>query len=236
MFSRQNSPTAYRSAQGRGDDGHSGRRALPADVAGISKAERMLVSEYARPTQFVPMWVWRNANRSDRIVPIYPVLINGNFEAKAASGFIPHWYYDFGVALARDRRSTRWLSGGALPQQTTGAAIDVVARVGADGLRVSRVRLSGFVTTQGVKVAMKWESSPKLSCSSSTRIGTTSDTTGLARSMGDLPWQKVSREIDIPIENREAIVMIGLFGAFGTASFDDLQLEVLERRPVEAKE
>jgi protein-L-isoaspartate(D-aspartate) O-methyltransferase len=42
------------------------------------------------------------------------------------------------------------------------------------------------------------------------------------------PWQKVTESIQVPPKAREAIVRIGLSGATGEISFDDIQLKAAE--------
>ncbi len=44
--------------------------------------------------------------------------------------------------------------------------------------------------------------------------------------------ENVKREILVPAEAREGIVMIGLFGAIGTARFDGIEIKVIDRRPI----
>ena len=42
---------------------------------------------------------------------------------------------------------------------------------------------------------------------------------------GSFPWQTQSKEIEVPRQTREAIVHVGLFGAVGEVSFDEVTLE-----------
>ena len=44
---------------------------------------------------------------------------------------------------------------------------------------------------------------------------------------GSTEWQRFSGIVNVPGDAREMILRIGLFGATGTAAFDDLQIEVL---------
>jgi len=46
-----------------------------------------------------------------------------------------------------------------------------------------------------------------------------------------LDWRKVESVFDVPTDCREAIVLIGLFGTVGSASFDNIAIEILERKP-----
>jgi protein-L-isoaspartate(D-aspartate) O-methyltransferase len=43
---------------------------------------------------------------------------------------------------------------------------------------------------------------------------------------GTYDWDREEATFEVPSKAREAIIRIGLFGAIGEASFDDLRLEV----------
>jgi protein-L-isoaspartate(D-aspartate) O-methyltransferase len=46
---------------------------------------------------------------------------------------------------------------------------------------------------------------------------------------GTKTWKSRSREIRVPVGSREAIVRIGLFGATGSAWFDQILIEKVEK-------
>ena len=46
---------------------------------------------------------------------------------------------------------------------------------------------------------------------------------------GTRDWSQESRVFRVPASTREAIVSIGLFGATGTAAFDDIRVEAVAR-------
>ena len=99
-----------------------------------------------------------------------------------------------------------------------------------DGRVVSKLRLSGHVTTSGVKISPVWEEEPFIIVQfldeNRNRLGYN----WLGPFVGDLKWQKSENTFPVPPESREAIVLIGLFGAIGSASFDDIKIEVVERK------
>jgi protein-L-isoaspartate(D-aspartate) O-methyltransferase len=55
-------------------------------------------------------------------------------------------------------------------------------------------------------------------------------TRGIGPWRGTLNWQHESEKFEVPVRAREAIVRIGLFGATGEVSFDQLELKVTERK------
>ena len=46
---------------------------------------------------------------------------------------------------------------------------------------------------------------------------------------GSVPWHHVSKRIRIPIQAREGILRIGLFGATGEIAIDDVRIETVPR-------
>ena len=47
---------------------------------------------------------------------------------------------------------------------------------------------------------------------------------------GTRAWKNYDREISVPIGAREAILRIGLFGATGSASFDNVMVRAVDSR------
>jgi protein-L-isoaspartate(D-aspartate) O-methyltransferase len=52
----------------------------------------------------------------------------------------------------------------------------------------------------------------------------------IGRLTGTQDWQRFEHDFRVPLETREALLRVGLFGAVGSASFDDVQIEV--KRPM----
>ncbi len=48
--------------------------------------------------------------------------------------------------------------------------------------------------------------------------------------LGSGPWQKLTKEIRVPTQSRQAILRLGLFGSTGEVSFDDIRIEPAARR------
>jgi protein-L-isoaspartate(D-aspartate) O-methyltransferase len=46
---------------------------------------------------------------------------------------------------------------------------------------------------------------------------------------GTSDWSRVTKVIDVPKNAREGILRLGLFGAKGSISFDDVQMKKLEK-------
>jgi len=116
------------------------------------------------------------------------------------------------------------------PEGRTGSAISIQSRAGADAswdqtVAVpphARLRLSGWVKTDGVETTTG--RGAQLNVHTLTEARTEAVT-------GTRDWVKVACEFEV--QNQESIRVVALFGgwgqATGTAWFDDLTLEVIER-------
>jgi len=195
------------------------------------KVGQQLVNEYSRPTQFVPMIGLAEARREDKVDGSRPRIINGDFEAEARESFIPSWYYEFGVKLKRDGLAPRGPQVAAFASDKAGQPSMLLQGMPLDGRLVSKVLLSGWVTTRDVKLSQNWEEQPFIVLQFLNEDRNHIGYHWLGPFVGDLPWRRYEREVPIPPENREAIVKIGLFGAIGAASFDGIEISVLAAKP-----
>jgi protein-L-isoaspartate(D-aspartate) O-methyltransferase len=195
------------------------------------KTNGTMVAVYERPTIFVPMTGLAESQRQVQPDGRNPKLLNGDFEDKTSENYIPHWYYEFGVRTQTDPTAPKGSQVAEFNSDQAGGPSMLLQALPLDGRHVAKVRLSGFVKTANVQLSKTFEEQPFIVLQffdeQRNRIGYE----WLGPFIGDTPWTHAKREIKIPVENREVIVMIGLFGAKGTATFDGLELEVLERRP-----
>jgi protein-L-isoaspartate(D-aspartate) O-methyltransferase len=96
-----------------------------------------------------------------------------------------------------------------------------------DGREVTSIRLSGTVRTNDVKIGNQPDSLPAIAISLYDAQRRDVGTFVIGPFRGTRDWKTQSRLIRIPPQAREAIVRIGLFGATGTADFDDVKLEAM---------
>jgi protein-L-isoaspartate(D-aspartate) O-methyltransferase len=201
-------------------------------LRGFRKTDGKMVSEYSRPTLFVPMTGTAESHRIVLPDGANPKLLNGDFEEKATAQFIPQWYYDFGAELKQDALAPKGKQVVQFFNDKAGSPSMLLQAVPLDGRVISKVELSGHVTTTGVKFGGKFEDQPFIILQFFDENRNWISYEWLGPFIGNTPWKYATREIVIPLEAREAIVMIGLFGALGTARFDGIDLQVIDRRPV----
>ncbi len=124
------------------------------------KTDGKMVSDYQRPTLFVPMTGTAESQR--KILPngSNPTLLNSDFEEAASEKFIPQWYYEFGAELTKDTSAPKGKQVVQFRSDKAGAPSMLLQAIPLDGRVVAKVELSGHVSTTGVKVNAKFEEQP----------------------------------------------------------------------------
>ena len=189
------------------------------------KAGGKLETEALRPTLFVPMTGAAEANRQVKPDPANPAAVNGDFEEPLGpDGFISGWYYHSQAA---------WKSGDSAPEgqhyvtftnEQAGRSAHLLQGFGIDGRQVRQLELSAWVKSQNVKPGANKDELPAVAISlyDDQRRELGFWWLGPFRGTGD--WKKHSKTVQIPTQAREGILRIGLFGATGEISFDDVQM------------
>ena len=83
--------------------------------------------------------------------------------------------------------------------------------------------------TEGIKNGPSGDAMPMVAITLYDELRRDLGTFRLGPFRGTRPWRSYSRLIRIPVNTREAILRIGLFGATGKADFDDVTIEKVER-------
>ena len=199
------------------------------------KTDGELVRQPLRPTLFVPMTGEAEDGREQKPDPAKPEVVNGDFEIAAKPNeatledYVPGWYYGRQV-----RRLESSQGHGDAPQgnafvrfqnETPGLSSHLLQGVAIDGREVSLTRFSGMVRVQNVEKGPDPESMPMIAISLYDEQRRDLGTFWLGPFRGTRSWHEASRLVRIPLQAREAIVRIGLFGATGTADFDAISLQ-----------
>ncbi|MBX3422989.1 MAG: protein-L-isoaspartate(D-aspartate) O-methyltransferase [Pirellulaceae bacterium] len=197
----------------------------------MRKRDGKLQREALRPTLFVPMTGQAESQRRIHADPARPSLVNGDFEQPVLeSGDIPGWYYQRGLTLQNDPPQP------IKPNSAQGAYVqfnnDVRGRpthllqgLALDGRRVRRITLSASVRVKEVRAGLERDELPAVTVRFYDDQRNLLGTQFLGPFKGTKNWHQESRFCSVPDQTREAIVSIGLFGATGTAAFDNVVLE-----------
>jgi protein-L-isoaspartate(D-aspartate) O-methyltransferase len=192
----------------------------------MRKKGKELEQEALLPTLFVPMTGQAEASRQKQADPTNPVLVNGDFELPLPeNGHIVGWYYQRGLTWENDSDSPSGKYYVRFDNDIAGQPTSLLQGLGIDGRAVTHIKLSGSVKVDGAKQGVSSDELPAISIQffdeNRKRVGIH----WLGPFRGTKKWQNVHETFRVPLGTREAIVSIGLFGATGTACFDNVLLE-----------
>lgn len=197
----------------------------------MEKKDGKMVRKALRPTLFVPMTGTAEDNRLVLPDPRNPKLVNGDFEdGLNDQGFAQGWYYQRQLTLE---------TGGApsgesyvrFTNKIPGQIAHVMQAFAIDGRQVTTIEFATSFACENVVIGPGQYDLPVavVTFYDDQRKDLSSQVIGPFKN--SLDWAKRRRTLRVPIATREAIVRIGLFGATGTAKFDNLSISALETRP-----
>jgi protein-L-isoaspartate(D-aspartate) O-methyltransferase len=193
----------------------------------MRKRDGKLEKEALRPTLFVPMTGEAEDNRKVQADPSKPQLVNGDFEEKPLeNGYIPGWYYQTGLTWETDENAPNGKHFVSFKNDDKGSPTNLLQGIALDGRKVPRISVSASVKAADVKVGLAADELPSVSVRFFDEHRNLLETQWLGPFRGTQAWKKHERVFRVPNKARDAIVSIGLFGATGTASFDQIDLKV----------
>ena len=192
----------------------------------MRKVDGKLEKEALQPTLFVPMTGTAEDQRKISPDPQNPTLQNVSFEEPLIKNeHIPGWYYKFGCSIVKDASSPESGMVAEFRSDNGSEPSMLLQGIAIDGSYVKKIRLAGWIYTEGVKIGKDKEKSPSIAIqffdTNRNRIGYNY----IGGFKGSRPWKREDRVFSVPPATREAIVSIGLFGAEGLARFDNISLE-----------
>ncbi|MEC9092480.1 MAG: protein-L-isoaspartate(D-aspartate) O-methyltransferase, partial [Planctomycetota bacterium] len=193
----------------------------------LKKNNGKLDSIALRPTLFVPM----TGNAEDaRIVkpdPLNPKIANGDFELKPKNKeFMPGWYYQRKLKWVEDKAAPKGNHFITFANDEQGKASHLMQGFAINGQKVKNLKLSLSFKCQDIRTGLFPYDLPG---------GTITFYDELRRDLGQIEigpfrgtqdWKRYYKTSRVPPKAREALIRIGLFGATGEASFDDIRLTV----------
>lgn len=197
----------------------------------MTKEDGKLIEKTLRPTLFVPMTGSAEEQRQRMPDGSKPEVVNGNFNAPLGSGdaggtdYVPGWYYGRQFQLVEEEGGEeRYVR---FNNDTVGRDSHLLQGLAIDGREVNRIRLSARVRVADVQPGVQPDQAPTVAITfyDEQRRDVGTYWTNIHR--GNRSWRDDARVLRVPIQAREAIVRIGLFGATGTADFDDVKIEPL---------
>jgi protein-L-isoaspartate(D-aspartate) O-methyltransferase len=111
---------------------------------------------------------------------------------------------------------------------TNGRGAQALQGFGVDGRKVSRLKVSLWVKGDKLQPGATAEQQPLAAITFYDDNRAQTGYTWLGPWRDSFDWQRVSEKIRVPAKAREAILRIGLSGATGEISFDDVRVEKAE--------
>lgn len=190
----------------------------------MRKKNGQLEREALRPTLFVPMTGQAEDARQIHADPSNPALVNGDFEQPLLeSGDVPGWYYQQGLTWQAQSPNSKDHHV-RFENDVRGRPTHLLQGLALDGRAVRRVKLSAKVQVKEVRPGLDRDELPAVTLRFYDDTRTLLGTQFLGPYNSTRGWRQDSKAFRVPVETREAIVSIGLFGATGIAAFDNIQL------------
>lgn len=191
----------------------------------MRKTDGKLVAEALQPTLFVPMTGTAEANRVVKPDPRRPHAVNGNFEDPLGEdGSISGWYYHRQAEWMTDPKSPVGSHYATCKNSEVGRASHMLQGLPMDGRRVTEIELSAWVRYRDVQFLPTAEGFPSVGITFYDEDRKDLGHNYLGPFRGSADWVKVKRRFKVPPKTREGLLRIGLFGATGELSFDDIRI------------
>jgi protein-L-isoaspartate(D-aspartate) O-methyltransferase len=191
----------------------------------MRKRDGELEAERLQPTLFVPMTGAAEEAREVQPDPANPQVLNGGFEEPLQeNGYLSGWYYQRQLTWENDPGAPQGQHYVTLYNQHAGRAAHVMQGFPIDGRQVLRLEFSAWVKHENTRRGPTREALPVAAVSFYDETRREIGMALLGPFFGDSPWRHVSRQVRVPPQAREGIVRLGLFGATGTISFDDVTI------------
>jgi len=192
-----------------------------------------LKAEALRPTLFVPMTGRAESERDVKPNPKNPQIANGSFEqAFTGADGEPQatgWHYQRQMTLVTDQASApegeRFVT---FRNEQPGRPAHALQGLAIDGRSVSAVELVWHVRAQDVRPVHKSDEWPRIVIVFYNERRATVGQGTVGAFVGTHEWREERGVVRVPLSAREAIIRIGLLGALGELSFDDIRLQVVE--------
>jgi protein-L-isoaspartate(D-aspartate) O-methyltransferase len=204
----------------------------------FTKKDGKLSSAALLPTLFVPMTGAAESRREKRPDPANPRVQNGSFEELIGDGesseekdALPGgWHYGRQMRLLADDGAPVGKNYVTFSNATPGRNAMALQGMAIDGRRVGSIDVSCWVRGNRIKPGAREQELPMLIISFFDENRGEAGFTWLGPWSGSFDWKQEKETLDVPPKAREAVLRIGLHGATGEISFDDVQLTPVKKK------
>lgn len=204
----------------------------------FTKKDGKLVGSGLAPTLFVPMTGAAEDRRERLPDPTKPHVENGGFEELIDQGEpdddatesaerqpIPAgWHYQRQMRLLENDGAPVGKNYVTFSNATPGRNAMALQGMAIDGRAVSSIDVSAWVRGNRIRAGAREQELPMVLITFFDENRGEAGFTWLGPWSGSFDWKQVQETLDVPPKAREAIIRIGLHGATGEVSFDDVTL------------
>jgi protein-L-isoaspartate(D-aspartate) O-methyltransferase len=191
------------------------------------KERGKLVAEPLRATLFVPMTGTAESERKVKPDPLKPAIVNGSFEEIRMEGSTETprgWHYVRQCKMVKDPLAPEGQSYVTFTNREAGRASQALQAFGINGHKVPTLDVSLRVKANDVRQGQNNQQLPVFAVvfydDKQNIIGERS----LGPWQGTFDWQTEHGTLSVPPQAVTGILRVGLFGAVGEVSFDDIRL------------
>jgi protein-L-isoaspartate(D-aspartate) O-methyltransferase len=197
----------------------------------FTKKDGRLERAALQGTFFVPMTGAAEALREVLPAGELTELAGGSFEETIGTTDEPAgWYY---VRQGRVESSDAAPAGNRVlkfANETPGRNAHAMQAFGVDGREVDEIEVSVHVRGEGLARGQSQQQLPHVLVEFYDAQRAPAGRGHVGPFNGTFPWKEERERIDVPARARLAVIGIGLFGATGAISFDDVKVGTPERR------
>ncbi|MGD9128473.1 MAG: protein-L-isoaspartate(D-aspartate) O-methyltransferase [Planctomycetia bacterium] len=192
----------------------------------LKKEKGKLVSEKLAPTLFVPMTGLAEERRKVQPDPTNPSIVNGDFEESLGEGDKKKpagWHYQRQLVYNNDKKSPSGFWHVTFKNSEMGRGSQALQGFAVDGRKVKRLQVSISISGKELRHGRPGQT-PKMAIMFYDEKRNPLGTQTIGPWRGSFGWMHITQLVPVPVRAREAILVIGLFGATGELNVDNIEL------------
>ncbi len=190
----------------------------------MKKQDGKLVVESREPTFFVPMTGTAESLRRDPSLPPVTTLVNGNFEDLLDTDRPAGWYYVRQATIEPGGPTPNAGHCMTFSNRVPGRGSQALQAIGVDGRQVTELVVDVWVQAKDVKEGQTNEQRAKVLVSFFNDDRSPVGQQSVGPWTGSIDWIRRTARLKVPPDARVAIIGIGLLGATGQLSCDELTI------------
>jgi protein-L-isoaspartate(D-aspartate) O-methyltransferase len=193
----------------------------------LEKKQGKLIRKQLMPTYFVPMTGQSDKERTVKPDPLNPRIRNGGFEEREEDGQLAGWYNQRQVTLV-EKDAPEGRSFIRFDNDEPSRRSHALQAIGVDGRRVGQLRFTFRYRADHIVDGREGFDKAGLQVTFDDARRMVGEVIA-AHLSGSSSWQSLTLAVPVPETARQAVIRIGLNGATGSLSIDDVKLAADQR-------